>query len=194
MFVCPREFRIDGILSRRLDEILPSGAAGAVRRIGMKDDQLLSPPESAYIGRAVVTRRQASGAARMLARSSLSSISRPPPISIGRRGARRSGRPESSDRLVMMSWWPPRSWGLQPRSVDLASMSNQLNLSMTSSSRLLPLLKSIAPLVPSARSQFWTSECLKDLNRQMLYRSLATEAGARSCTAWFRVVIPFAGA
>jgi 4'-phosphopantetheinyl transferase EntD len=79
MFVSPSESRIDGILSRRLDEILPSGAVGAVRRIGMEDDQLLSPAESASIGHAVVARRRASGAARMLARSLLGSISRPPP-------------------------------------------------------------------------------------------------------------------
>ena len=58
MFVSPSESRIDGILSRRLDEILPSGAVGAVHRIGMQDDRLLSPAESACIGRAVVARFQ----------------------------------------------------------------------------------------------------------------------------------------
>ena len=103
LFVFSSEFRIDGILSRRLDEILPRGAVGAVRRIGLQDDQLLSPAESACIGRAVVARRRASGAARMLARSLLSSISKPLLISLGRRATRRSGRPKSSDRLLMMS-------------------------------------------------------------------------------------------
>jgi len=79
VFVSPSESRIDGILSRRLDEILPSGAVGAVHRIGMQDDRLLSPAESACIGRAVVARRRASGTARMLARSLLSPISKPHP-------------------------------------------------------------------------------------------------------------------
>jgi hypothetical protein len=79
VFVSPSEFRIDGILSRRLDEILPGGAVGAVHRIGMQDDQLLSPAEAACVGGAVVARRRANGAARMLGRSLLSAISRPQP-------------------------------------------------------------------------------------------------------------------
>ena len=66
-------------MSRRLGEILPSGAAGAVRRIGIEDDRLLSPAESVCIGRAVLARRRASGAARMLARSLLSFPSEPHP-------------------------------------------------------------------------------------------------------------------
>ncbi len=45
----------------------------------MQDDRLLSPAESACIGRAVVARRRASGTARMLARSLLSPISKPHP-------------------------------------------------------------------------------------------------------------------
>src|SRR4051812_13287905 len=77
MLVSSSELGIDGILSRRLDELLPIGAFGAVRRIGINDDQLLSPAESACIGPVVVARRRASGTARMLARSLLSSISKP---------------------------------------------------------------------------------------------------------------------
>lgn len=79
MFAFPNKVEIDGVLSRRLGEILPSGVVGAVRRIRMEDDQLLSPAEAAGMGRAVVARRRESGAARMLARSLLGSMSKPHP-------------------------------------------------------------------------------------------------------------------
>jgi 4'-phosphopantetheinyl transferase EntD len=70
--------KTDAILTRRLREILPGGALGAVRRIGMDDDRFLSPAEAVGMGQAVASRRRASGAARALARSLLRALSVPP--------------------------------------------------------------------------------------------------------------------
>lgn len=66
----PREFAAD-VLTRRLNDIVPGGVVGGVRRIAPNDDQLLTPAEAAGKDRMVPARRRASGAAREIARALL---------------------------------------------------------------------------------------------------------------------------